>query len=66
MNILITLLGSVSLLLMGAGALASECVTMMSVNDPARGSADFTCKRVARNSNNGNVGFWRCCPKERS
>ena len=42
-------------------AVASECATVMSPDDPARGRNDISCKKVARNSNNGAIGFWRCC-----
>ena len=42
--------------------MASKCVTLSSKKNPNQ--RDITCKRVARNSNNG-VGLWQCCPKEK-
>jgi len=42
-------------------AKASECTTVVSTEDPSRRNAEIVCKRVARNSNNGNVAIWRCC-----
>ena len=45
-------------------AYASYCITIMSGIDPSQKNVGVTCKRVARNSNNGNLGFWRCCPDD--
>ena len=53
-----------ALLITGSSVQASDCVTIMSSQDPSQRSNGIRCKRVARNSNNGNLGFWRCCPEE--
>ena len=63
-NTLATLLGALCMLMAGAAAQASECTTVMSPINPGQNSDDVVCKRVARNSTNGNISVWRCCPSE--
>jgi len=63
-NTLATLLGALGMLMAGAAAQASECTTVMSPINPGQNSDDVVCKRVARNSTNGNISVWRCCPSE--
>ncbi len=55
---------SAALAVSASAAQASDCITIMSGNDPSQKNVGVTCKRVARNSNNGNLGFWRCCPDD--
>ena len=64
MNKLGTLVGALGMLMAGAAAQASECTTVMSPIDPGQNSDNVVCKRVARNSTNGNISVWRCCPSE--
>ncbi|OUW29258.1 MAG: hypothetical protein CBD37_03520 [Cyanobacteria bacterium TMED177] len=52
---------SSGLAFLAATANASQCTTVVSAEDPSRRNPEIVCKRVARNSNNGNVGIWRCC-----
>ena len=63
-NKLATLLGTICMLMAGAVSQASECTTVMSAIDPSQNRDNVVCKRVARNSTNGNISVWRCCPSE--
>ena len=63
-NKLGTILGAFCILTVGAAVQASECTTVMSPINPGQNSDDVVCKRVARNSANGNISVWRCCPSE--
>ena len=64
MNKLGTLLGALTMLIAGSASQASECNTVMSPIDPGQNKDAVVCKRVARNSANGNISVWRCCPGE--
>ena len=55
---------SIALTLVASPLAAAECVLLMSMDNPGQGRKDVTCRRVARNSNNGNFRYWRCCPND--